>query len=56
MMGLRTILLFPLGAFMLFWGAYTVAVGETGHLAPAVILGSLALLLGVTATTGQDPT
>src|SRR5437867_2854270 len=50
MMGLRTMLLFPLGAFVLFWGAYTVALGERGHLAPAVLLGLLALLLGVTAT------
>ena len=50
MIGLRVLLLFPLGAFVLIWGAYTIAIGETGQLAPAVILGVLAVLLGVTAT------
>ena len=50
MMGLRTMLLLPLGAFVLFWGVYTVAVGETGHMAPAVLFALLALLLGITAT------
>ena len=50
MIGLRVLLLFPLGAFVLIWGAYTIATGETGQLAPAVILGVLAVLLGVTAT------
>ena len=46
MIGLRVLLLFPLGAFVLIWGAYTIATGETGQLAPAVILGVLAVLLG----------
>jgi len=50
MIGLRVLLLFPLGAFVLIWGAYTIATGETGQLAPAVILGVLVVLLGVTAT------
>src|SRR5262249_8662934 len=53
MMGLRTRLLFPLAAFVLFWAAYTIAVGETGQLAPAVLLGLLTLLLGVTATNTE---
>ncbi len=35
---------------MLFWGTYTIAFGEIGQLAPAVLLGVLALLLGVTVT------
>ena len=50
MIGLRVLLLFPLGAFVLIWGAYTIATGETGQLAPAVIFGVLVVLLGVTAT------
>ena len=50
MIGLRVLLLFPLGAFVLIWGAYTIATGETGQLAPAVILGVLVVLLGITAT------
>ena len=53
MMGLRARLLFPLGAFVLLWGAYTVAVGEAGGVAPAVLLGLLALLLGVMATNTE---
>jgi len=50
MNGLRTLLLLPLGLFVLFWGTYTIAFGEIGQLAPAVLLGVLALLLGVTVT------
>jgi PAS domain S-box-containing protein len=50
MTGLRVLLLFPLGAFVLFWGVYTMASGEAGSLAPAVLLGVLAVLLGITAT------
>ena len=53
MIGLRTMLLFPLGALVLFWGAYAFAVGETGSLAPAVLFGLLALVLGVTATNTE---
>ena len=37
-------------AFVLLWGAYTIAIGEVGQLAPAVILGVLAALLAVAAT------
>ena len=50
MIGLRTLLLLPLGLFVLFWGVSTIAFGEMGQLAPAVLLGVLALLLGVTVT------
>ena len=53
MMRLRTMLLFPLGAFVLFWAVYTVAVGETGQLAPTALLALLAVLLGVTATNTE---
>ena len=48
--GLRTRLLFPLGAFVLILGAYTIAFGETAHLAPGWILGLLLLLLAAMAT------
>jgi PAS domain S-box-containing protein len=50
MIGLRVLLLLPLGAFVLFWGAYAMSIGEGGQLAPAVVLGGLAALLAVTAT------
>jgi PAS domain S-box-containing protein len=50
MIGLRLLLLFPLGAVVLFWGVYTIATGEMHQLAPAVLLGVLVVLLGVTAT------
>ena len=50
MIGLRVLLLFPFVAFLLLWGAYTIAIGEVGQLAPAVILGVLAALLAVAAT------
>ena len=53
MMGLRARLLFPLGVFVLLWAAYTIAVGEAGHVAPLVLLGLLALLLGVMATNTE---
>jgi len=53
MMGLRTKLLFPLVAFVLFWAVYTIAVGETSQLAPAVLLGLLTLLLAITATNTE---
>ena len=53
MIGLRARLLFPLGAFVLLWGAYTLAVGDGGRVAPAVLLGLLALLLGVMATNTE---
>jgi len=53
MIGLRARLLFPLGAFVLLWGAYTLAVGDGGQVAPAVLLGLLALLLGVMATNTE---
>ena len=53
MMGLRARLLFPLGAFVLLWGAYTIAAGEGGRVAPAVLLGLLAVLLGVMATNAE---
>jgi len=53
MMSLRTLLLLPLAAFVLLWGAYTVAVGETGHIAPVVLLGLLTLLLGIMATNTE---
>jgi PAS domain S-box-containing protein len=48
--GLRTKLLFPLVAFVLFVGAYAIAFGETGRLAPELLLGLLLLLLAVMAT------
>ena len=53
MIGLRARLLFPLGVFVLLWGAYTIAVGEGGGVTPAVLLGLLALLLGVMATNTE---
>ena len=53
MLGLRTVLLLPLGALVLFWAAYTLAVGETGYLAPAVLLALLASVLGVTVTNTE---
>ena len=53
MIGLRARLLFPLGAFVLLFGAYTLAFGESGQVAPTVLLGLLALLLGVMATNTE---
>ncbi|MEO8674814.1 MAG: PAS domain-containing protein [Casimicrobiaceae bacterium] len=53
MIGLRARLLFPLGVFVLLWGAYTLAAGEGGRVTPAVLLGLLALLLGVMATNTE---
>jgi PAS domain S-box-containing protein len=50
MIGLRMLLLLPLGAFLLIWGAYTVVTGEANQLGPWVLLGGLAVVLGVTAT------
>jgi len=50
MIGLRLLLLFPLGAFVLFLGAYAWTIGDGGQLAPAVLLGVLAALLAVTVT------
>ena len=52
-MGLRMMLLFPLAAFLLFWGAYTLAVDQTGYPAPAVLFVLLALVLGITATNAE---
>jgi len=53
MIGLRVLLLFPFVAFVLLWGAYTIAIGDTSKLTPAVILGVLAVLLAVAATNTE---
>src|SRR5512144_2092292 len=48
--GLLARLLFPIGAFALLLGAYTVAFGESARLAPELLIGLLVLLLVVMAT------
>src|SRR5690349_2890701 len=48
--GLRTRLLLPLGAFVLFLGTYAIAFGKTALLAPGWLLALLLLLLGAMAT------
>lgn len=48
--GLQARLLFPIGAFALLLGAYTVAFGESARLAPELLIGLLVLLLVVMAT------
>lgn len=53
MLGLRTTLLLPLTMFVLLWGVYTVTVGETGRVAPGIVLGLLVVLLGVTAANAE---
>ncbi len=53
MLGLRTTLLIPLGLFVLLWGAYTVAAGEHGQVAPGIVLGLLVLLLAATAANAE---